>query len=195
LINLIAPQVYPETLVTGNLPRNDLKNIKILGKINTDLNHKEHAILICVYSQFYSCLLDPKSDWPSFAESINLDFQDFVLTGWAWPTRRGIMRNVAYALSKMEDDRILETEASSRWEAVLEKILPQVERHYDSSLFRSFNILKRVDKPDKPGFPGTMTLRLKIVYDFCLAYIQAGYSNRLRPLLEHWYQEMGGNYE
>ncbi|KAI9763536.1 MAG: hypothetical protein M1840_000444 [Geoglossum simile] len=195
LINLVIPQVFPQTLVTGSLPRNDLENLKILGKINTGLTHKERAILFCAYSQFHSCLLDPKPDLPGFAESVNWGFQDFALTGWAWPARKGIMRNVAYAVSKMEGDEIPEEEASRRWAAVLERILPQVEQHYDPSLFRTFNVLKRMEKPDGSSCSRAITLRLKIVYDFCLAYIQAGYLDSLRPLPEFWYQEMGGNHD
>ncbi|KAH0542458.1 hypothetical protein FGG08_003129 [Glutinoglossum americanum] len=196
LVNLVVTQIYPETLVTRDLPQQDLEDLEILGEINEALTHEYRTILHCIFIYFHSCIPNPtKPGLPSFADSISSEFQNFAFHGLEDSQRDQILENAAGSFSCMKTGKISAKEVGHHWEAILEKVNRRVRERYDIGLFSCFSILRKGKKPDTHNFDNGMTERLERVFDFCFAYVRAGILDRHLPLFKFWYGKMGGNYD
>src|SRR5205809_503485 len=115
LINLVVVLIFPDTLITKNLPQNGLEDLEILEKVNATLTHKDQALLYCVFVQFHDCTPDSaRLDSPSFADSINWEFQDFAFHGLMGPTRNQFLEDVVFSFSSMERERIYVKDVGDR---------------------------------------------------------------------------------
>ena len=76
----------------------------------------------------------------------------------------------------------------------MRKISERVEKYLNIRLFRSFIALREM-KLDESSFTSKKTSKLRIAYDFCLFYIDAGFTERSLPLLDFWYTEREGKSE
>ncbi|KAI9868971.1 MAG: hypothetical protein M1813_002794 [Trichoglossum hirsutum] len=129
LMNLAIPLIPPKDVAADFLKKKELKALKILQIINTNLSYENSAILYCVFIQFTKSLsfpLDPTKE-------INLEFQEFSfeegiirnatdsLEGDISTidlSRRRIIKDATYSLWKSSRTPITSTEVGIYWNII-----------------------------------------------------------------------------
>ena len=192
LVNIVVPQIFPETLVTNRLPQGKLERLEILENINKTLTNDERNLLFYVHCQLGLTPLDPTTkNLPSFQES-EREFREFAFGDPTGQERIDVLKNVSVSLSR-EGHKFQPLDVSTAWEALFNRISQLVEADYDLKIFRSFMNLKNT--PLQSEYEDAITQRRGNAYSFCLACHQNSGVSEPGPLVKSCLQEMGGNRE